>query len=65
MVQEGDTLFDIARSELGKASRWSEIYELNKATLGAQFDYVTPGMQIMLPDNGAAALSQRNDGVRR
>ena len=30
VVEEGDTLFDIARYELGKASRWVEIYDLNR-----------------------------------
>ncbi len=48
-VQEGDTLFDIARNELGKASRWAEIYDLNRDALGKDFDYLTPGMQLVLP----------------
>lgn len=49
VVQQGDTLFDIARRELGRASRWAEIYELNREQLGANFDYLTAGMQIALP----------------
>ena len=48
-VQEGDTLFDIARHELGKGSRWAEIYDLNRDALGKDFDYLTPGMQLVLP----------------
>jgi nucleoid-associated protein YgaU len=48
-VSEGDTLFDIARSELGKASRWAEIYELNREQLGEDFNYLAPGMQLALP----------------
>ncbi len=53
-VQEGDTLFDIARNELGKATRWAEIYELNRDTLGKDFDYLTPGMQLLLPPKDVA-----------
>ena len=49
-VSEGDTLFNIARYELGKASRWVEIYELNRDVLGKDFNYLTPGMKLTLPD---------------
>ena len=50
-VEEGDTLYNIARYELGKASRWVEIHELNRTALGEDFDYLTPGMQLALPDD--------------
>ena len=53
-VAAGDTLFDIARQELGKASRWSEIYDLNRDQLGNDFNDLTPGMKLALPDNGQA-----------
>ena len=33
VVQKGDCLYGIARSQLGDGSRWSEIYELNKGTV--------------------------------
>lgn len=48
-VAEGDTLFNIARYELGKASRWAEIYELNRDVLGKDFNYLTPGTQLAMP----------------
>jgi nucleoid-associated protein YgaU len=51
-VAEGDTLFDIARHELSKASRWSEIYELNREQLGDDFNYLAPGMRLALPGDG-------------
>jgi nucleoid-associated protein YgaU len=51
-VQEGDTLFDIARYELGKAVRWIDIYELNRNTIGDDFNYLRPGMQLLLPVDG-------------
>jgi hypothetical protein len=52
MVMEGDTLFNIARYELGKASRWAEIYELNRDVLGKDFNYLVPGTQLTLPQQG-------------
>lgn len=64
VVQQGDSLFDIARFELGKASRWVEIYELNRDVLGRQFDYLTPGMQLVLPaDRPAGTVTQRSDQI--
>ena len=63
-VQEGDTLFDIARYELGKASRWVEIYELNQDVLGEEFDYLTPGMRLVLPeDQSPGTVTQRPESV--
>ncbi|MEX0713913.1 MAG: LysM peptidoglycan-binding domain-containing protein [Pirellulales bacterium] len=50
-VQEGDTLFDIARFELGRAARWAEIYELNRDQLGEDFNYLAAGMELVLPDD--------------
>lgn len=52
VVEEGDTLFDIARYELGKASRWAEIYELNRDKLGGDIDYLQPGTELVMPPRG-------------
>ncbi|HEX4129149.1 MAG TPA: LysM peptidoglycan-binding domain-containing protein [Pirellulales bacterium] len=52
-VQQGDTLFDIARGQLGKASRWAEIYDLNRDRLGEDFDFLAPGTQLMMPESRA------------
>jgi nucleoid-associated protein YgaU len=52
VVAQGDTLFDIARYELGKASRWAEIYELNRDVLGEDFDYLKPGLELTMPSKG-------------
>lgn len=60
VVQEGDTLFDIARYELGKAARWAEIYELNREAIGTDFDHLSPGMQLTLPqDHTPGKVTQR------
>ena len=55
IVAEGDTLFDIARYELGKASRWAEIYELNRDLLGQDFDYLRPGTELVMPPQAETA----------
>ena len=68
IVEEGDTLFDIARYELGKASRWAEIYGLNRDTLGDDFDYLQPGTELVMPAKNPAADSftrQRDTGIQR
>jgi len=54
VVQQGDNLFDIARYELGKAARWTEIVDLNQQLLGSdlnELNYLTPGMKLILPDD--------------
>jgi nucleoid-associated protein YgaU len=58
IVNEGDTLFTIARYELGKATRWAEIYDLNREALGEDFDYLRPGMELVMPARGAEAAAQ-------
>ena len=66
-VAEGDTLFNIARYELGKASRWAEIYELNRDVLGKDFNYLAPGTQLTLPDGEKSDVIARppNSTYRR
>lgn len=59
LVQEGDTLYDIARRELGKASRWREIYDLNQDLVSKHWLDLSPGTQILLPDAGPENISQR------
>jgi nucleoid-associated protein YgaU len=64
IVEEGDTLFDIARYELGKATRWAEIYDLNREQLGEDFDYLKPGTELRMPARGDAveAISRGRGG---
>ncbi len=67
VVEEGDTLYDIARYELGKAARWSEIWELNREKIGDDCDYLAPGTALVLPDGEPAnTLTNRpGPGYRR
>ena len=49
VVREGDTLFDIARRQLGQASRWTELYNLNRSALGENLENLRPGIELKLP----------------
>ena len=48
----GDTLFGVARQQLGQASRYMEIAELNRNVLGQSIGHLDPlpeGLKIVLP----------------
>lgn len=60
VVKKGDNLWKIAKSKLGKSSRWEEIYNLNKATIEAEAKkrgktssshghWIYPGTKLKLP----------------
>ncbi len=59
VVQNGDTLYDIARQQLGKASRWREIYDLNKDLINTRWLDLEPGTQLLLPDPTPESLTER------
>lgn len=48
-VVENDTLWDIAAATLGDATRWPEIYALNKDVIGDNPDLIHPGQTFVLP----------------
>ena len=51
-VRKGETLFEIARSEMGQASRFAELLELNRKRLPAGAGHLTPlpaGTELLLP----------------
>lgn len=47
-VKKGDTLSEIAQSQLGKASRYNEIFEANKPMLKHP-DKIYPGQVLRIP----------------
>jgi hypothetical protein len=55
LVEAGDTLFDIARNELGDGARWREILRLNRETLGDDSHDLSPGTKLILPSRPAQA----------
>lgn len=48
-VKSGDTLSDIAQSEMGDANRWRELYEANKEAVGDNPDLIHPGLELKIP----------------
>jgi nucleoid-associated protein YgaU len=48
-VEKGDSLSKIAKRVYGKASRWREIYELNKDNIKDP-DLIYPGQVLRLPE---------------
>lgn len=53
VTQPGDTLFDVARQRLGQASRYLEIFELNRFRIPQHANHLTPldpGLRLLLPE---------------
>jgi nucleoid-associated protein YgaU len=48
-VQSGDTLSTIAKAFYGTSARWREIYEANRATIGANPDRLEVGTKLLVP----------------
>ncbi|QAY63202.1 LysM peptidoglycan-binding domain-containing protein [Xylanimonas allomyrinae] len=48
-VRRGDSLWRIADQRLGDGHRWTEIHDLNRASLGDTPDLITPGTRLLLP----------------
>ncbi|TGE21796.1 LysM peptidoglycan-binding domain-containing protein [Hymenobacter aquaticus] len=48
-VVSGDSLSKIAKHHYGDASKWHQIYEANKAIIGANPDHIEVGQQLTLP----------------
>ena len=49
VVKSGDTLSDIAQSEMGDAKRWPELYEANKDAVGKNPVMIHPGLELKIP----------------
>ncbi len=52
VTEDGDTLFEIARQRFGQASRYLEIYELNRFRIPETANHLTPlggGIELLLP----------------
>lgn len=47
-VLPGDNLWDIARRELGDGTRWGEIYDQNRETIGDNPDLIHPDQELDL-----------------
>jgi len=48
-VKSGDSLWKIAKAQLGSGSKWQSIYNLNKKTIGTNPDKLKVGMKLVMP----------------
>jgi len=48
-VKQNDTLYGIAKKTLGNGSRWREIYEANRKTIGTNPDLIIAGQILVIP----------------
>ena len=61
-VQPGDSLWRIAREQLGNGNRWGEIYEANSEKIGDP-RLIRPGQILEIPDGASASGSLGLTGV--
>ena len=59
-VQSGDTLSGIALSKLGSASKWNDIYNLNKDIISNP-NLIYPGQKLKLPKYAKGTLGVKKD----
>lgn len=59
VIQKGDTLSKIAKKKLGSASRWKEIYELNKDIIKNP-NKIYPKQKIKLPKYASGTLGTKS-----
>ncbi|AYA37462.1 LysM peptidoglycan-binding domain-containing protein [Hymenobacter oligotrophus] len=48
-VVSGDSLSKIAKKHYGDASKWHQIYDANKSTIGSNPDHIEVGQVLKLP----------------
>jgi hypothetical protein len=49
VVKPGDTLYTIAKSQLGSGAKWRTIYDANKAAVGPDPNTLTTGTKLVMP----------------
>jgi nucleoid-associated protein YgaU len=48
-VKSGDSLYKIAKTQLGSGSKWNEIYSTNRKTIGPNPNLIYPGTKLVMP----------------
>ncbi|ANF95978.1 LysM peptidoglycan-binding domain-containing protein [Paenibacillus bovis] len=48
-VKSGDSLFKIAKLQLGDSAKWNAIYKLNTKTIGNNPNNIRPGQKLVMP----------------
>ena len=54
-IRAGDCLWNIAKNNLGDATRWQDLYKLNLDKIGSNPDLIHPGVQLQMPDGQSIA----------
>lgn len=49
VVKSGDTLWAIAKQELGDSGKWKALYETNKTVIGPNANLIRPGQKLVMP----------------
>lgn len=49
VVRSGDSLWKIAKLNLGDGSKWKAIYDQNRKTIGPDPNKIMPGMKLVMP----------------
>ena len=49
VVKRGESLWSIARDQLGDGTRYLELVDLNAEVLGGHPDFIAPGLELLLP----------------
>ncbi|MBW2672128.1 MAG: LysM peptidoglycan-binding domain-containing protein [Deltaproteobacteria bacterium] len=49
VVKPGDTIWKIAKLQLGNGSRWQDIYNNNKEVIGPNPNLIIPGQKLVMP----------------
>jgi peptidoglycan-N-acetylglucosamine deacetylase len=61
VTKEGDNLTTIAQEVYGDASRWTEIYEANKKTIGDDPNLIQVGAALTIPDAEQTYVTAEGD----
>lgn len=62
LVRSGDCLWDIAKNQMGDATKWSEIYKANADVIGSNPSLILPGQHLSIPGQDGAALAHSGVG---
>jgi LysM repeat protein len=61
IVNQGDYLIKISKQVYGTTSRWREIYDANRDTIGSNPDLIQPGMLLNIPGGGTSDVEPTTD----
>ncbi len=57
VIRSGDCLWNIAKDQMGDATKWSDLYKVNAGVLGSNPSLIHPGVSIQMPGADGIASS--------